>query len=233
MTWRQPTRIGGAAARTAVVPSELAVQPAAAASAAVATASAHLVSIRKANLVPSYPVGRAARHDEPLDPLTGDEIVAAVAVVREARDLGERVRFVSVELREPAKEALAAPAPRRARRSWSSSTNDDGMTHEAVVSLDERRLVDWRDVPGRPPRDPHRRVRRRRERDRRRPALPRGARQARDRATPTWSWSTPGRSAASRTATAGSRAAWRGCVPTWRATTATRARSAAWSASST
>ena len=50
---------------------------------------------------------------KPLDPLTGDEIVAAVAVVREARDLGERVRFVSVELREPAKEALAAGSPPR------------------------------------------------------------------------------------------------------------------------
>ena len=49
-----------------------------------------------------------------------------------------------------------------------------------------------------------RRVRRGRERDRGRPALPRGARQARHRATPSWSWSTPGRSAASRTATAGS-----------------------------
>ena len=84
---------------------------------------------------------------KPLDPLTGDEIVAAVAVVREARDLGERVRFVSVELREPAKEALAAGTPPR-EAFLVVLTNDDGMTHEAVVSLDDRRLVDWRDVPG-------------------------------------------------------------------------------------
>ena len=83
----------------------------------------------------------------PLDPLTGDEIVAAVAVVREARDLGERVRFVSVELREPAKDALAAGTPPR-EAFLVVLTNDDGMTHEAVVSLDERRLLDWRDVPG-------------------------------------------------------------------------------------
>ena len=71
----------------------------------------------------------------PLDPLTGDEIVAAVAVVREARDLGERVRFVSVELREPGKDALAAGTPPR-EAFLVVLTNDDGMTHEAVVSLD-------------------------------------------------------------------------------------------------
>ena len=84
---------------------------------------------------------------QPLDPLTGDEIVAAVAVLREARGLGERVRFVSVELREPAKEALAAGTPPR-EAFLVILTNDDGMTHEAIVSLDDRRLVDWRDVPG-------------------------------------------------------------------------------------
>jgi primary-amine oxidase len=83
----------------------------------------------------------------PLAPLTGDEIVAAVSAVREARELGERVRFVSVELREPSKEALAAGTPPR-EAFLVILTNDDGMTHEAVVSLDEHRLVDWRDLPG-------------------------------------------------------------------------------------
>ncbi len=83
----------------------------------------------------------------PLEPLTGDEIVAAVAAVREARDLGERVRFVSVELREPSKDAIAAGLPPR-EAFLVVLTNDDGMTHEAAVSLDEGRLIDWRDVPG-------------------------------------------------------------------------------------
>ena len=143
MTWRQPTRIGGAAARTAVVPLELAVQPAAAASVAVATASAHLVSIRKANLVPSYPVGRAAHHDETARSADRGRDRRAVAVVREARDLGERVRFVVVELREPDK-AVRWPRGAAAARGGARRARADGMTHEAVVALDERRLVDWR-----------------------------------------------------------------------------------------
>jgi primary-amine oxidase len=83
---------------------------------------------------------------DPLAPLDGEEIAAAVAVVREARGLGGRTRFVSVELREPDKAALAGSPPREAF--LVVLTNDDGMTHEAVVSLDERRLIEWRDVPG-------------------------------------------------------------------------------------
>jgi primary-amine oxidase len=45
------------------------------------------------------------------------------------------------------KEAIAAGRPPR-EAFLVLLTNDDGMTHEAVVSLDEGRLIDWRDVPG-------------------------------------------------------------------------------------
>ena len=181
MTWRQPTRIGGAAARTAVVPSELAVQPAAAASAAVATASAHLVSIRKANLVPSYPVGRAVHHDE----------------AARSADRGRDRRSGRRRARGPRSGRAGAVRVGRAARAGEGGAR---RGHAAARGLprrpDQRRRDDARGdrvarrpAPGRlarrarrPSRDPHRRVRRRRERDRRRPALPGGARQARHRA---------------------------------------------------
>ena len=124
------------------------MQPAAAASAAVATASAHLVSIRKANLVPSYPVGRAVHHDETAR--SADRGRDRRSGRRRAR--GPRPgRAGAVRVGRAARAGQGGArrrARRRARRSSSSSTNDDGMTHEAVVSLDERRLLDWRDVPG-------------------------------------------------------------------------------------
>ncbi len=39
----------------------------------------------------------------PLEPLTAEELGAAVALVREKRQLSDKVRFVSVTLHEPSK----------------------------------------------------------------------------------------------------------------------------------
>ena len=44
----------------------------------------------------------------PLDPLTVDEIAAAVDIMRTERQLGARVRFVSVTLHEPTKAVVLA-----------------------------------------------------------------------------------------------------------------------------
>ena len=61
----------------------------------------------------------ASRH--PLDPLEPAEIVAAVAAIRKERKLPDSVRFVTVTLKEPSKEVVAAgrgpAANSRARRS--------------------------------------------------------------------------------------------------------------------
>ena len=42
----------------------------------------------------------------PLEPLTAEELAAAVALVRKERQLNERVRFVLVTLHEPSKEVV-------------------------------------------------------------------------------------------------------------------------------
>jgi primary-amine oxidase len=86
----------------------------------------------------------------PLDPLSAEELERAVACVRGARELGEDVRFVSIELREPDKPELAswraggAPPPREA----SLVVLAGGRTHEAVVALARDELVAWDHVPG-------------------------------------------------------------------------------------
>ncbi len=86
----------------------------------------------------------------PLDPLDAGEVERAVACVRAARELGDAVRFVFVELREPDKASLAAfraggvPPPRQAALVVLAA----GRTHEALVDLDRDELSAWAVVPG-------------------------------------------------------------------------------------
>ncbi|MGZ4430291.1 MAG: primary-amine oxidase [Gaiellales bacterium] len=91
----------------------------------------------------------AAAH--PLDPLSGEEIEAAVRILRSARGLGEQVRFVSVELREPSKDTVEAfrPGDPIDRRAFVVLLDRaDGATYEAVVSIGGGDVHDWQLVPG-------------------------------------------------------------------------------------
>jgi primary-amine oxidase len=86
----------------------------------------------------------------PLDPLTVDEIAAAVDIVRTERQLGARVRFVSVTLHEPAKAVVLAypsvgPVDREAFAILLD--NEAGQTYEAVISLSRRTVLSWEHVP--------------------------------------------------------------------------------------
>ena len=81
----------------------------------------------------------------PLDPLSANEISAAVAVL--AREQGvepPRWRFGCIELREPAKDAPGAD-----REALLTCWNrDDGQTYKAVVALASDALVSWEHRPG-------------------------------------------------------------------------------------
>ena len=86
----------------------------------------------------------------PLDPLTADEIRAAGDIVRRDREVGERWRFASIELREPSKPTVREyragdPIERVARIvCWD---RDDGSVYQGLVSLTEDRVVSWRLEP--------------------------------------------------------------------------------------
>ena len=49
----------------------------------------------------------------PLDPLTADEIAQASAILKSQRQLGQRVRFETVVLREPDKDVVLMFQPGR------------------------------------------------------------------------------------------------------------------------
>jgi primary-amine oxidase len=81
----------------------------------------------------------------PLDPLSADEIIRAVSVARTAPGLSGRLRFTSVELREPDKPAYLAwreGGARPAREAFVVLLDTKAARGvEAVISLDDDRLI--------------------------------------------------------------------------------------------
>lgn len=87
----------------------------------------------------------------PLEPLTGEEITAAVRILKTERNLHERVRFASVTLHEPSKQTVlnfksGDPIVREAFIILLD--NNDGATYEAIVSITAGKVTSWRHIPG-------------------------------------------------------------------------------------
>jgi primary-amine oxidase len=91
----------------------------------------------------------AARH--PLDPLNADEIGQAVSILAGDGRVTSPMRFVSVGLREPAKDEVASFGPGQAfaREACIVALDPrEHVTYEAVVSITARSVLSWRPVPG-------------------------------------------------------------------------------------
>jgi primary-amine oxidase len=81
----------------------------------------------------------------PLDPLAPEEIEAAAQIVRDHCEPGAALRFVSIDLREPAKADVlggAEDVPRRA--SVVLHLRDERVVVQAVVSLTDGAVESWR-----------------------------------------------------------------------------------------
>ena len=90
----------------------------------------------------------------PLEPLSGTEIAAAVALVRASGRLGAKARFVLVVLQEPPKDAVLAwqPGQTLAREaSLQILDNADGNLYEVIVSLTDNAVTHWEHIPGMQP----------------------------------------------------------------------------------
>src|SRR6266436_1572621 len=99
---------------------------------------------------PLEPLTCAGLH-HPLEPLTADEISATVKILREGKQLGKTIRFVSIVLKEPSKEyvkqfSLNGEIEREAFVVLFD--NGENKCFEAVVSLNEKRITSWKHVPG-------------------------------------------------------------------------------------
>ncbi|MGJ3252334.1 MAG: primary-amine oxidase, partial [Elainellaceae cyanobacterium] len=86
----------------------------------------------------------------PLDPLTAEEIDAAVALVRSQQDLGDQIRFARVMLHEPSKDVVLNF---KAGDSFERSAflivldNATGYTYEAIASLTHQKVTSWVHIP--------------------------------------------------------------------------------------
>ena len=92
-----------------------------------------------------------SRAPHPLDPLSGSEISAAVAVLRAAGRLSDVSRVVSVTLHEPPRESVlcredAAPFGRSAEVVVIEP--GEHLTYEALISIDRGEVESWAAVPG-------------------------------------------------------------------------------------
>ncbi|AJY73480.1 primary-amine oxidase [Paenibacillus beijingensis] len=89
--------------------------------------------------------------NHPLEPLSKEEILAAVQILKVEKQLGDADRFVSVMLKEPKKEVVLSFDGTQAfdRQAFIIILNkQDNATYEAVVSLNEQKVVSWTHVPG-------------------------------------------------------------------------------------
>src|SRR5258706_14314983 len=81
----------------------------------------------------------------PLEPLTPEEIAAAVAIVRAGPARSEHMRFVMVKLHEPGPEVSFSyqpgdNVPREVFMSLLDKTNGVGKAYEAIVNLSDERV---------------------------------------------------------------------------------------------
>jgi primary-amine oxidase len=91
------------------------------------------------------------RIGHPLDPLTPDEIRAAVAIARRELRLADTARFAAVRLREPPKALVWSyqPGDRLERRAWICVLDTAaGTLHDGVICLDHGTVEHWVERPG-------------------------------------------------------------------------------------
>src|SRR5262245_6238239 len=103
------------------------------------------------SLTTEPPTATLPQVSHPLDPLSAEEIVAAVALIRADARARARLRFASIALQEPPKAAVLAFAPGDPIERTALAVlldNADGATYEALVSLTQGIVLSWQHIPG-------------------------------------------------------------------------------------
>ena len=85
----------------------------------------------------------------PLDPLTADEYVQAVEILRAAGHVDDEARFPSLELHDPAKASVLAWNPGDdVERAAFAVVKQGSQTFEAIVDLLNASVVSWTEIDG-------------------------------------------------------------------------------------
>ncbi|MCU0566058.1 MAG: primary-amine oxidase [Oculatellaceae cyanobacterium Prado106] len=86
----------------------------------------------------------------PLEPLTPEEVAAAVAIARSQKAIGDQFRFPCVVLHEPPKADVLSlqPGETLPREAFLILLdNATGQTYEAIVSLTTSKVTSWQHIP--------------------------------------------------------------------------------------
>jgi primary-amine oxidase len=92
-----------------------------------------------------------AKINHPLEPLTAQEVQLAVKILRSSGKVTPTTRFVSVSLKEPDKalvHAFAGKGPIARKASAVLFDNATNSCFETDVSLDDRKVLSWKHIPG-------------------------------------------------------------------------------------
>lgn len=101
-------------------------------------------------ITPLPPVLTATSTQHPLDPLSPEEISAAVSLLRSEKSLGDQVRFAVVTLHEPPKDVVRnfkAGDPIQREAFMVLLDNATAQTYEAVVSITQEAIASWKHIP--------------------------------------------------------------------------------------
>ncbi|AOT02972.1 primary-amine oxidase [Arthrobacter sp. U41] len=82
----------------------------------------------------------------PLDPLSRAEISRAVSILKDGPAAAESFRFISVELREPSKEALRTGGETEREADSVLVDRGAGNAYEAIVNLDSGIVTSWKQL---------------------------------------------------------------------------------------
>src|SRR5262245_9230578 len=99
-------------------------------------------------MTPTFALAKATH---PLDPLSQEEVTAAVQVLKSAGKLSPAMRFPNLTLNEPPKAEVLAFKPGQQFRREAVSTlydREKNQTFEGVIDLRTKKLASWRKLEG-------------------------------------------------------------------------------------
>src|ERR1700682_2564990 len=85
----------------------------------------------------------------PLEPLSAAEVQRVVALLKSQGKVTPTTRFVSISLKEPAKEVVHAGMEGLPRMAFAVLfDNATNSCHEATVAITKKAMQSWKHVPG-------------------------------------------------------------------------------------
>ncbi|WKB35339.1 hypothetical protein QS257_17350 [Terrilactibacillus sp. S3-3] len=94
-----------------------------------------------------HPLHETIKVQHPLEPLTVEEVDLAVSIIKKEKNLDDTFRIVSLTLNEPEKSIVLNFKEGDSFEREAALIllhNEDGRTYEAIVSLNDEKVIAWK-----------------------------------------------------------------------------------------